>query len=331
MSPPEEMEADIAQTTSTPIMPRAPRPSNDPDMQPDAGLLSDTHRDLSEHESVDIFTLSPVAALKMLCTTIETLVCVTGDVPPTPPISQPSTPVIQIFASGKENISWKDAEDKGQRANPSARGGGDIDGVPMKARTPIGSPEAAPTEPMITVGSNAEPLDVQHGAITRKFYSKRPPPIPLEEYLLRLHRYCPMSTAVYLATGLYIHRLAIVERVIHVTGRSAHRLVLAGLRVAMKALEDLSYPHRRFAKVGGVTEAELGRLEVSFCFLTSFELRVNEEGLHGQAVFMRDGAALKQLPAGFQPKIPAMRDKRKIPIRQIISPRTSEVGTSITG
>ena len=33
-----------------------------------------------------------------------------------------------------------------------------------------------------------------------------------------------------------------------------------------------SYPHARIAKVGGVSELELARLEISFCFLAVFEL-----------------------------------------------------------
>lgn len=32
-------------------------------------------------------------------------------------------------------------------------------------------------------------------------------------------------------------------------------------------MEDLSYPHKRFAKVGGLSEYELSRLEVSKCHL----------------------------------------------------------------
>ncbi len=102
-----------------------------------------------------------------------------------------------------------------------------------------------------------------------------------------------MSTAVYLATSLYIHKLAVVEHTVPVTGRNVHRLLLAGLRVAMKALEDLSYPHRRFAKVGGVSEMELGRLEVAFCFLTNFELKVDEGMLGRRARAMRDGEVLE--------------------------------------
>ena len=121
-----------------------------------------------------------------------------------------------------------------------------------------------------------------------------------------------MSTAVYLATSLYINRLAVVERAIPVTPRNVHRLLLAGLRVAMKALEDLSYPHSRFAKVGGVSEVELGRLEITFCFLTNFELKVDSEMLQeeAEAVSLREGEAVQELPAGL-PLVLPKGEKRK--------------------
>lgn len=72
-----------------------------------------------------------------------------------------------------------------------------------------------------------------------------------------------MSTAVYLAASVYLHRLAIVDRVLPITRFNVHRLVLAALRVSSKAMEDLSHSHKRFAKVGGLSETELARLEVS--------------------------------------------------------------------
>lgn len=130
---------------------------------------------------------------------------------------------------------------------------------------------------------------------------------------MRMHRYCPMSTAVYLATSLYINRLAVVERVIPVTTRNVHRLLLAGLRVAMKALEDLSYPHNRFAKVGGVSEVELGRLEITFCFLTNFELKVNAEMLQKEALSLREGTALPEIPARLQLLLPKGEQRRTSP------------------
>lgn len=121
-----------------------------------------------------------------------------------------------------------------------------------------------------------------------------------------------MSTAVYLATSLYIHRLAVVEKILPVTARNAHRLLLAGLRVAMKVLEDLSYPHSRFAKVGGVSEAELGRLEISFCFVTNFELIVTEEMLLNHVMAFRDGKFPHALPLAFQPRLPALKGNRNV-------------------
>ena len=309
-------QAITAEDTAAPALPPPPEPSLDRGITPvthsppeDLGIIPASH-------NIDIFTLTPVAALKLLCGLMETLVRITGDVPPTPPISQPNTPNLRVMQAEKENVT-RHARD-GSRSRPrtpqNIEGSEDVDAVPAKAKTPIGSPESGPGEPLHIVGANMEPVNIQHGAIARKFYSKKPPPITLEEYLLRLHRYCPMSTAVYLATGLYIHRLAVIEQIIPVTARNVHRLLLGGLRVAMKALEDLSYPHGRFAKVGGVTETELGRLEVSFCFVTNFELKVDKEMLSKHAMIVRQGSNIWELPVGFQPKLPPLRDKSKVSV-----------------
>lgn len=338
--------------TSLPQLPRPPSPSADRGIVPGTESSLTDSGTLPNADDIDLFTLSPVAALRMLCSTVETLVHITGDVPPTPPISPPSTPNLGLIQAEKESVARHTKEHR-RRQSGGAENTGDVDGVPARAKTPIGSPEAGPSEPLHVIGSNMEPLNIQcvilseavlphscwlmsrptcpksslllrhisrlrkppkrvmltpkssrHGAIIRKFYSKKPPPISLEEYLLRLHRYCPMSTAVYLATSLYIFKLAVVERIIPVTSRNVHRLVLAGLRVAMKALEDFSYPHRRFAKVGGVGETELGRLEVSFCFVTNFELRVDREGLLEHAKSIRHRESLYRPQEDLRPQLP---------------------------
>lgn len=281
-----------------PPLPSAPDPSTDPGVVPP--IASPPPDDGALPGDLDIFALTPVAALKMLCRSIDSLVQYTGDVPPTPPLGSTDTSATHKTPLGsrsrnasKENIAFL---------------------APQKAEVPetaIGSPEAHHNEPIHIIGAHAEPVYIQQGAIARKFYSKRPPPISTEAYLMRMHRYCPMSTAVYLATSLYITRLAVVERIIPVTSRNVHRLLLAGLRVAMKALEDLSYPHSRFAKVGGVSEVELGRLEITFCFLTNFELKVNAEMLQEEALSLREGVVVvRELPASFDLRLP-QGEKRK--------------------
>lgn len=328
--------------------PPPPVPSSDPNLAVDAASRSPP-----AEAPQDLFKLPPVEALRLLSASVELLVCMTGDIPPTPPPRMPTDPQMSGLQAEKESIVRSHSEKNLARLRQQQDGGsgqphtptpvtgkrpcdeahesgktklqaysaaisaklasqagtapaeetGEIDGVTLKPHALRPSPSATGDEsasssepsPYIIIGADSQPINLQHGAITRKFYSKNEPPISINQYLLRLHQFCPMSAAVYLATSLYIHRLAVEERAIPVTRRNAHRLVLAGLRVAMKALEDLSYPHGKFAKVGGVSETELARLEISFCFLAGFELVVREETLRQHWATLRDGKAAQAL------------------------------------
>lgn len=296
-----------------PPLPSAPDPSTDPGVLPP--MASPPADDGALPEDVDIFLLTPVAAMKMLCRSIDSLIGITGDIPPTPPLKSRNPSPARPAALGRRSRNGS----KENIAFPSSH----KTEVPGSA---IGSPEASHNEPVHIVGAHAEPVYIQQGAIARKFYSKRPPPISTEEYLMRMHRYCPMSTAVYLATSLYINRLATIERVIPVTPRNVHRLLLAGLRVAMKALEDLSYPHTRFAKVGGVSELELGRLEITFCFLSNFELKVNAEMLQEEAWSLREGQAVRKVPPARSELLLAKGEKRKASSSLLTRPLIPAVG-----
>jgi len=283
----EQEQEKEACTHREPKLPARPEPASDKGIVPSIKSPSLQGLDEITPENVDVFQLEAVAALRMLCRSIDTLVKLTGDVPPTPPARSrgpsPNPGVSKLRESTtadtvtpkKENMGFPSM---GQKQHEH------IDGV-VFVKTPIGSPEAHAHEPTSAadIGAHAQSVYVQHGALARKFYSKRPPPISTEEYLMRMHKYCPMSTAVYLASSVYITRLAIRDRIIPVTPRNVHRLLLACLRVAMKALEDLCWPHARFSKVGGVSEGELGRLEITFCYLMDFSLKVDAAMLQGEA------------------------------------------------
>ncbi|KAI0128281.1 cyclin-domain-containing protein [Xylariales sp. AK1849] len=297
--------------------PPPPIPSADPKLISQARTPPPLHHAGPLPSSQDLFKLSPTAALKLLSSGVEALVRITGDIPPTPPPTSPTIPHMRGFQKEKADIvrshSEKNLSRLGEQAaaqeqtsffpppprqeSPSSRSSTPsnqqpIDGVHLRhTQTPPPPPRSSP-EPYVVIGANSQPLNLQHSAITRKFYSKAPPPISIEDYLMRIHRFCPMSSAVYLATSLYIFRLAVEERAIPVTRRNCHRLLLAGLRVAMKALEDLSYPHAKIAKVGGVSEIELARLEISFCFLAGFELVVKEESLRKHWEALRNDRSL---------------------------------------
>lgn len=262
--------------------PPPPEPSNDAGIVPPIKSPTLQALDHLTAENIDIFTLDPVAALKLLCRGTQALCDMTGDVPPTPMLQGRSPAASMCPAPEPEMAAPK--QFRHVHGFSSRNDNDHIDGVPFQ-RTPIGSPEAHPHEAIVH-GSTAQPAVVQYAALVRKFYSKRPPPISLEDYLSRMHKYCPMSTAVYLATSHYITHLAVREKICPVTPRNVHRLVLAGLRIAMKALEDLSWPHGRFAKVGGISEPELARLEIGFCFLMDFGLKVDPQTLTDEARYL---------------------------------------------
>lgn len=299
-------------TASTPVViqlhndssepPKAPIPSSDP-------TLSEPQTTSTPPDEPDLFTLPATEALKMLSTSVELLVRMTGDIPPTPPPKVSLTPQMSDMQAEKESIVRSHsnsslADLRRQTSNLGIKRPWDHDN---SSSTSIDGVQLRPAQNQ----AQAPPINLQHGAITRKFYSKNEPPISIGQYLTRLHQFCPMSSAVYLATSLYIHRLAVEERAIPVTRRNAHRLVLAGLRVAMKALEDLAYAHGKFAKVGGVSETELARLEISFCFLTGFELVVGEETLKSHWEELRSGRAedaLRQLETVPSLHLPPRKD-----------------------
>lgn len=311
------------QPDSHPSLPPPPTPSTDTSIVPQITSPGKEIQDagfVPQSDDLDIFALSPLAALKMLISEAEALIKITGDVPATPPLSasQPLRPrVISAHRENQQPHSRSSSIDRRRSQPPPPQGWEDAGSVPERAKTPIGSPESKPTEPLHIVGADPEPLDIQLDAVARKFYSKKPPAIPLEEYLLRLHKWCPLSTGVYLATGLYIYRLAVIQRSVPLAFRNAHRLLLAALRVAGKAIDDRSYPHKRFARVGGVTERELARLEIAFCFVMDFELRVTREMLEKHARVARDQGRMYKSLVDFRPRMPAMLDKKHMSVKKV--------------
>ncbi|KXL46900.1 hypothetical protein M433DRAFT_198085 [Acidomyces richmondensis BFW] len=235
----------------------------------------------------DIFSISALGALRMLIGALQDLADIMGDVPPTPPVSRPGTPK-------KMNTD---------RHSPEESGSGMV----------IGSPEAHPLEPMtVEVGANAEEVIVQRMAIARRFFSKVAPPFSLSDYLLRLHHWCPHSPAVYLAASAYCHRLCVSDMMVPATNRTVHRLSLAAIRVASKALEDNKWTQDRIAKVGGVNKTQLMNLEVALCFLMDFDLGVSAEMLSSRMYLLqqagRQGLGSRgKLGRDFKLKLPILK------------------------
>ncbi|EEH40134.1 hypothetical protein PAAG_08983 [Paracoccidioides lutzii Pb01] len=246
----QEQKGDMTGSLSTPLRQLSIAPSQLPQQCTSVD-------DVKLSRDAEVFNLSAESALKILCARVDKLAKSTGDIPS-------STPVGEFIP-----------QDETCTNSPTGKNSNNNNNLQTDANAETGREQREIDSPRILIKS---------------FYSKQISSLTLEEYLLRLHRYCPMSTAVYLATSHYIIYMATVEKIIYVTPRNMHRLILGGLRVASKMMEDLCYRHRRFAKVGGVTERELARLEINFCFLMDYDLKVDVEMMFREIEAYREGA-----------------------------------------
>ncbi|KAI6046501.1 cyclin-domain-containing protein [Pisolithus marmoratus] len=120
------------------------------------------------------------------------------------------------------------------------------------------------------------------------FHARNIPTITLEAYLLRILRYCPTTNEVFLALLVYFDRMSRLAqetfgRTFVIDSYNVHRLVIAGVTVASKFFSDVFYTNSRYAKVGGLPQAELNQLELQFLLLNDFRLVVSPEEMQKYA------------------------------------------------
>lgn len=128
------------------------------------------------------------------------------------------------------------------------------------------------------------------------FFSVSKPEITTDQYLRRLVNYTQCSPAAFLVCLILLDRVATRNPNLRITQHNLHRLVITGLTLACKVLDDQCFSNVHYAKVGGIPSvAEMNRLELQFLFFSGFELHVHLEEYH---------AKLQQLQTYLTPKSP---------------------------
>lgn len=284
--------------------PSAPNPAGDAGVLPEFRLLSlqDAPSPPADEGELDIMTMERETAMKIVQRAVLSLAHAAGDVPATPPVSRPQTP------SGRENVR-SHRRTASRPATP----------IPVERKetqkVELDPAEASHDEPTIAhgdIGAGAQPESVQRANMARKFFSKTIPKIPFEDYIDRLQRFCPFSTGVWLAAGSYILRLCVVDKIVPLTHRTMHRLMLASLVAAMKAMEDHRWPQDRLAGVGGVDVTSLSRLELCVEFLLSFDLQIfTPQAMREYTIQLQKAAQnatmTTKLPSSFTLKFPSSK------------------------
>jgi hypothetical protein len=109
------------------------------------------------------------------------------------------------------------------------------------------------------------------------FDSHRLPEMSLDGYVERLIRYLCRGEESFILALVYVDRLLIKWPRWRLTSFNIHRVVLACLLLAVKINEDEVRSNHYYARVGGVTLAELNRLEAVLCAALEWRLYVSME------------------------------------------------------
>ncbi|XP_038975704.1 cyclin-U1-1 [Phoenix dactylifera] len=107
------------------------------------------------------------------------------------------------------------------------------------------------------------------------FLGPRPPSISVGKYLERIHRYTGCSPSCFVVGFVYIDRAVHRNPGSLVVSLNVHRLILTSVLIASKVLDDMHHNNAFFARVGGVSNIELNRLELELLFLLDFRVMVS--------------------------------------------------------
>ncbi|XP_065875682.1 cyclin-U1-1 [Euphorbia lathyris] len=129
------------------------------------------------------------------------------------------------------------------------------------------------------VGRNEKVVDgMKSGTLGKSlnsFHGVRAPNISIPKYLERIYKYTNCSPSCLVVGYVYIDRLVHKHPDSLVLSFNVHRLLLTTVLVASKMLDDVHYNNALYARVGGVTNAELNKLEIELLFLLDFGVMVS--------------------------------------------------------
>lgn len=106
------------------------------------------------------------------------------------------------------------------------------------------------------------------------FHGLRAPPVSIQQYIDRIFKYSGCSPSCFVVAHIYVDRF-IQSTDVHLTSLNVHRLLMTSVMIAAKFIDDAFFNNAYYAKVGGVSTAELNRLEMKFLFSIDFRLHVN--------------------------------------------------------
>ncbi|GER28794.1 cyclin family protein [Striga asiatica] len=107
------------------------------------------------------------------------------------------------------------------------------------------------------------------------FHGLTRPTISIQSYLQRIFKYANCSHSCYIVAYVYLDRFTRSQPSLRINSFNLHRLLITSVMVSAKFMDDMYYNNAYYAKVGGISTAEMNFLEVDFLFGLGFNLNVS--------------------------------------------------------
>jgi len=110
-----------------------------------------------------------------------------------------------------------------------------------------------------------------------RFHSRSAPTISVIDYLKRIVRFANVEKACLLATLFNIDQICARMPLFILSSLTCHRFIITSITVSSKALCDVFCSNNHYARVGGITVAELNLLEREFLAMIEWRLMCNRD------------------------------------------------------
>lgn len=114
-------------------------------------------------------------------------------------------------------------------------------------------------------------IPLRDGRLTR-FHSRSPPRISVPDYLQRLTTHATLSPPILLSMVYYIDRLCALYPPFTISSLTVHRFLISSATVASKGLSDSFWTNKTYARVGGISVAELALLELELLWRVEWRI-----------------------------------------------------------
>jgi len=129
------------------------------------------------------------------------------------------------------------------------------------------------------------------------FHSLKVPPIGTSDYLNRIVKYAYCSPECFIFALIYLDRLITANKNCHITPYNVHRLLITSVLLAAKVRDDTYYSNAYYSAIGGISNAEINKLEGAFLVLVDFDLFVSPETYDQYRTYLMQHSSAQEAPA----------------------------------